>query len=46
MSALIAVSIGIGFLTAVAILLLVSGAYVFGQEEASFPQPQTEESGQ
>jgi hypothetical protein len=46
MSTLIAVLIGIGFLTAVAILLVVSGAYAFGQEEASFPQPQTEEPGQ
>ena len=46
MSALVAFTAGVSFLTAVAILLVVSGAYAFGQEEASFPQPQTEESGQ
>ena len=43
MSTLIAVSIGIGFLTGISILVVASLVHAFRQEERSFPQ--TDESG-
>ncbi len=45
MSTLIAVSIGIGFLTGISFLVLASLAAAFREEEHSFPQPQTDETG-
>jgi len=46
MSALLAVTVGIGFLTGISILVVASLVHAFRADEQSFPQPQTDEPGQ
>jgi hypothetical protein len=43
--ALIAAAVTVGFLTGLSWMVIASLIDAFREEEASFPQPQTEESG-